>query len=353
MARIPLVANGLLENGGLVVGSPDWWAWLAQDDVRSFAFRSAECHYTARKERRRRGGAYWVAYRMAGGRMHKAYLGKADELTSARLAEAATALAGLVDPPVARKHAVPARGAGEDLLILATKLFAPRRRRDLVTRPRLLERLDAGLDGTRCTLLAASAGAGKSTLLADWLSGLDRPVAWLALDERDQDPHQFVRYLIAALQRIAPTCGRAALARLDAPPPPRTELVLTSLINDLAGLPEPCLLALDDYHLVRAPAVHEALVFLLEHLPPAVHLVIATREDPPLALPRLRARGELTEVRAADLRFTPAEAATFLTEVMGLDLAVDDMAALEECTEGWIAGLQLAALSLQAQQNAT
>src|SRR5919202_980390 len=130
MARIPLVANGLLEIGGLVVGSPDWWAWLAQDDVRSFAFRSAECDYTARKERRRRGGAYWVAYRMAGGRMHKTYLGKAEELTSARLAEAATTLAGLVDAAAPTGSEARARTTREDLLLLATKLFPPRPRRD-------------------------------------------------------------------------------------------------------------------------------------------------------------------------------------------------------------------------------
>ena len=351
MARIPSVASGLLEIGapadGLVVGSPAWWAWLAQDDVRSFAFRSPEGNYTARKERRSRGGAYWVAYRMAAGRLHKAYLGKTDELTSARLAEAAATLATLVDAPAPSGSAAQARGTSEGLLILATKLFAPRPRRDLVTRPRLLERLDAGLDGTRCTLLAAPPGAGKTTLVAEWLSGLDRPVAWLALDERDQDAHQFVRYLIAAVQRIAPTCGRAALARLDAPPPPRTELVLTSLINDLAGLPEPCLLALDDYHLVRAPAVHEALVFLLEHLPPAVHLVIATREDPPLPLPRLRARGELTEVRAGDLRFTSDEATRFFSDSLGLGLSNEQVATLVERTEGWAAGLQLAGLALR------
>jgi LuxR family transcriptional regulator, maltose regulon positive regulatory protein len=354
MARIPSVANGLVEIGapgirGVVVGSADWWAWLARDDVRSFAFRSAECHYTARKERRRRGGVYWVAYRMAGGRMHKAYLGKADELTSARLAQAATTLAAMVDAPAPTV----AGATGEDLLLLATKLFAPRPRPDLVRRPRLLERLDGGLDATRCTLLAAPPGAGKTTLLAEWSSDLRRPVAWLALDARDQDPQQFVRYLIAAIQRVAPTCGRAALARLNAPPPPRTELILTSLINDLADLREPCVLILDDYHLVRSPGVHETLAFFVDHLPPAVHLVIATREDPPLALPRLRARGELTEVRAADLRFTADEATHFFVESLGLRLSNEQVATLVERTEGWAAGLQLAGLALRDRPDAS
>jgi LuxR family transcriptional regulator, maltose regulon positive regulatory protein len=358
MARIPSVANGQLEIEapafrGLAVGSPAWWDWLAQEDVRSFAFRSDECHYTARKERRRRGGAYWVAYRMAGGRMHKAYLGKADELTSARLSQAATALAALIDAPARTGSTGPARGTGEDVLLLTTKLFPPRPRRDLVRRPRLLERLDAGLEATRCTLLAAPAGAGKTTLLAEWLSDLHRPVAWLALDARDQDAHQFLRYLIAAVQRIAPTCGRAALARLETPPPARTDLVLTSLINDLAGLANPCVLVLDDYHLVRATAVHEALAFCVDHLPSGVHLVIATREDPPLALARLRARGELTELRAAHLRFTADEAGSFLVDSLGLRLSDEQVATLVERTEGWAAGLQLAGLALRDRPDAS
>jgi LuxR family maltose regulon positive regulatory protein len=209
------------------------------------------------------------------------------------------------------------------------------------------------VDATHCTLLAAPAGAGKTTLLAEWSSDLRRPVAWLALDARDQDPHQFVRYLIATIQRVAPTCGRVALARLNAPPPPGTELILTSLINDLADLPEPCVLVLDDYHLVRSPAVHQALAFFVDHLPPAVHLVIATREDPPLALPRLRARGELTEVRAADLRFTADEAARFFAESLGLRLPTEQVATLVERTEGWAAGLQLAGLALRDRPDAS
>jgi LuxR family maltose regulon positive regulatory protein len=350
IARIPSVADGLLDLGvpsgaaALAVGSPAWFAWLADDAARSFSFRSAHGSYTARKEHRQRRGAYWVAYRTAGGRQRKAYLGKAEELTPERLTEAAAALAGLpaASPPTALSSA-----ATPQLPLLATKLFAPRPRPDLVARPRLLERLDAGLASARCTLLSAPAGAGKTTLLAAWLARLDRRVAWLALDERDQDVHQIVQYLIAALQGIAPACGRAALALYDAVLPPPLEVVLTSLLNDLAALPEPRLLVLDDYHLVRAPAVHQALVFLLDHLPPAVHLVIATREDPPLPLPRLRARSQLTEVRAADLRFTQEEADSLLTASLGLRLADEQVAALVERTEGWAAGLQLAGLALR------
>jgi LuxR family maltose regulon positive regulatory protein len=230
---------------------------------------------------------------------------------------------------------------------VATKLFAPRPRTDLVPRPRLLGRLDAGLDAGRCSLLSAPAGAGKTSLLAAWLTQLDRPVAWLTLDERDQDAGQVLRYLVAALRTIAPDCGRGALAWLDAPQPPPPEVVVTGLVNDLTALPAPGLLVLDDYHLVRAPDVHAAVAFLLDHLPPTLHLVIASREDPPLPLPRLRARGQLTEVRAGDLGFNVEEAAAFLGQGMGLRLAEAQVAALVDRTEGWVAGLQLAGLALR------
>jgi len=173
--------------------------------------------------------------------------------------------------------------------LLTTKLFVPTARSDLVVRPRLLERLTDGA-GARFTLLTAQAGAGKTTLLAAWLASRGSPVAWLSLDERDQDAHRFVRYVIAAFQTIAPGCGATALAWLEGSPSP-VELVLTSLLNDVAALPRRTMLVLDDYHLVRSRAVHDALGFLLDHLPPAAQLVISTREDPPLALPRHPERG--------------------------------------------------------------
>jgi LuxR family maltose regulon positive regulatory protein len=362
MAQIPSVADGRLQGSaaggadGLVVGSPAWFGWLADDGARSFSFRSPAGGYTARKERRQRGGAYWVAYRTAAGRQHKAYLGKAEDLTPERLDEVAAALARRVADagrPVGEAAPAPGGGPGRTgqsaagLPLLATKLFVPRPRPDLVPRPRLLARLDAGLDTCRCSLLSAPAGAGKTSLLAAWLAQLDRPVAWLTLDERDQDAGQVLRYLVAALQAIAPACGRGALAWLEAPRPPPPEVVVTGLVNDLAALPAPGLLILDDYHVVRAPDVHAAVVFLLDHLPPTLHLVIASREDPPLPLPRLRARHQLTEVRAADLGFSLEEAAAFLGEGMGLRLAEEDVAALVERTEGWAAGLQLAGLALR------
>jgi LuxR family maltose regulon positive regulatory protein len=196
-------------------------------------------------------------------------------------------------------------------------------------------------------LLSAPAGAGKTSLLAAWVAGLDRPVAWLTLDERDQDADQVLRYLVAALQTIAPACGRGALALLEVPRPPPPEVTVTSLLNDLVALPAPGLLVLDDYHLVYAPDVHAAVAFLLDHLPPTLHLVIASREDPPLPLPRLRARRQLAEVRAADLGFDVEEAVAMLGAGMGLRLAEAQVAALVERTEGWVAGLQLAGLALR------
>ena len=238
------------------------------------------------------------------------------------------------------------------LPILATKLYVPPRRPNVVLRPRLVERLNAGLH-RKLTLISAPAGFGKTTLLSEWVADCQRPAAWLSLDAGDNDPVGFLTYLVAALQTIAPTIGAGVMGVLQSPQPPPAETILTALFNDITTRPDTFILILDDYHVLDAKGVDTALTFLLEHLPPQMHLVIATREDPQLPLARFRARDQLTELRAADLRFTPAEAAGFLTEVMGLDLAADTIAALETRTEGWIAGLQLAALSLQGQHDAT
>jgi LuxR family maltose regulon positive regulatory protein len=232
--------------------------------------------------------------------------------------------------------------------ILATKLYIPRLRPNVVSRPRLLERLNEGLY-RKLTLISAPAGFGKTTLVSQWLAGGARPAAWLSLDEKDNDPARFLTYLVSAVQTIAAHIGEKVLGVLQAPQPPPTEALLTALLNDITRIPDPFILVLDDYHLLDAQPIDQALTYLVEHLPPHMHLVIATREDPPLPLARLRARGHLTELRATDLRFTPAEAAEFLTQVMGLHLSAEDVAALERRTEGWIAGLQLAALSLQGQ----
>ncbi len=237
--------------------------------------------------------------------------------------------------------------------LLATKLYLPPPRPRVVLRPRLVARLNEGLYG-KLTLLCAPAGFGKTTLVSEWLAGRagSDPAArtgWLALDPADSNLTRFLTYLVAALQALAPQIGERTLAGLESPQPPASEVLLTGLINEIAAVPHDFVLVLDDYHSVDAKAVDDALTFLLEHLPPHLHLVITTREDPLLPLARLRARGQLTELRAADLRFTPAEAADFLEEVMGLELAPEEVAALEMRTEGWIAGLQLAALSMRGR----
>ncbi len=234
--------------------------------------------------------------------------------------------------------------------ILATKLYLPRLRPNVVSRPRLIARLNEGLH-RKLTLIAAPAGFGKTTLVSAWVEGIEQPTAWLSLDEGENDPTRFLAYLVTALQTIAATLGEGLLGVLQSSQPPPSESILTALLNEITTLPDQFVLVLDDYHVIDAKAVDMALTYLVEHLPPQMHLVIATREDPLLPLPRLRARGELTELRAADLRFTPSEAAEFLNSVMGLTLSPGDIAALEDRTEGWIAGLQLAALSMRGRED--
>ena len=214
--------------------------------------------------------------------------------------------------------------------ILATKLYVPPSRRSLVLRPRLVERLDEGLAaGHRLTLVSAPAGSGKTTLVGDWVAGCGQSAAWLSLDAGDSEPGRFLTYLVAALQTVAPGIGDGLLAVLGSPQPPPPESTLTALLNELAAIPGDVVLVLDDYHVLDARPIDDALAFLVEHLPPRLHLVIATREDPALPLARLRARGQLTELRGADLRFTPSEAAEFLNRVMDLDLSAEQIAALE------------------------
>src|SRR5215207_1891511 len=234
--------------------------------------------------------------------------------------------------------------------ILTTKLYVPPPRPHAVLRPRLTGRLNEGLH-RKLTLISAPAGFGKTTLLGEWVAGCERLAAWLSLDEADSDPTRFLAYLVAALQTIAPNIAEGVLGALQPPQPPPTESILTVLLNEVTTVEDEFVLVLDDYHLIDATAVDDALAFLIEHLPPRMHLVIATREDPNLPLARLRARGQLSEVRAADLRFAPDEATEFLTQVMGLNLSEEDIAALETRTEGWIAGLQLAALSMRGRED--
>ena len=229
--------------------------------------------------------------------------------------------------------------------ILATKLYIPPSRPQVVVRPRLLERLNAGLN-RKLTLISAPAGFGKSTLVGEWITVCERPVAWLSLDQGDNDPARFLTYLVAAVQTVVTNIGVGVLRTLQSPQPPSIEVMLTTLLNEITTTNN-FILVLDDYHVIDAQPIDSALVFLLDHMPAQMHLVIITREDPQLPLARLRAKGQLTELRAVDLRFTPTEAADFLNQVMGLNLLPEDIAALETRTEGWVVGLQLAALALQ------
>jgi LuxR family maltose regulon positive regulatory protein len=240
--------------------------------------------------------------------------------------------------------------------LLTTKLYIPPVREKRVSRTRLLQRLDEGLGQcVRLMLVSGPAGFGKTTLLAEW-SNLQSQIpnlkfAWLSLDEHDNDLARFWSYVIAALQTVQADVGQAAQAMLRATPPAPLEAVLTSLINDAAAHLPLCVLVLDDYHVIESRPIHESLSFLLDHLPPQLRLVIATRADPPFALSQLRARQQMIEVRADGLRFAPDEATAFLNHVMGLGLAEADVAALEARTEGWIAGLQMAALSMRGRKD--
>lgn len=232
--------------------------------------------------------------------------------------------------------------------ILTTKLYIPPPRPKVVLRPHLIEQLNDGLQSSNLILISAPAGFGKTTLVSEWIAGYERPVAWLSLDEEDNDLARFLAYLVAAMQMVEANIGEEVLGMLQSPLPP-TEKMLTILINEITAIPDNLILVLDDYHAIDSKPIDKALTFLLEHLPPRMHLVIATREDPHLPLARLRAKGKLTELRAGNLRFTLSEAANFLTQVMGLNLSAEDITALKTRTEGWIAGLQMAALSMQGR----
>jgi LuxR family transcriptional regulator, maltose regulon positive regulatory protein len=350
--------------------SSAWFRWVSE--VPSFAFKGKADTYTARKELRH-GDAYWYAYRRVGGKLAKRYIGSSSELTVARLEQIAEILAELT----AREAGLPleenevshqpelvlSRSLGElassvhtpltNVLLLLTKLHVPHPRPSLVRRSHLTKQLQHGMEGS-LILVSAPAGFGKTTLLAQWFAESALPAAWLSLEPDDNDPTRFLTYLIAALRTVDPQLGAAALPLLHASQVPPPEAVIALLINDLATRPvDDLMLVLDDYHVITAEPVQRAMTFLVEHLPPQLHLIIATRSDPSLPLARLRARGLLTELRTSELRFNPAEAGTYLSSGMGLNLLPEAITSLHNRTEGWIAGLQFAALSLQGRDNPT
>src|ERR687885_2618592 len=364
-AHLPVVTDGHLDLPSpantvqIAFASPAWFAWLELPDTRSFTFQDAGGTFTARKERRQQAGAYWIAYRKGAGKLRNVYLGKSAQLTWERLTTAAGRLAvqqPLPTEPQARPNGAQAEAALPQLAhLLTTKLSVPPLRPSAIPRPHLLDELAAGLHG-KLTLISAPAGFGKTTLLSAWCATLqDRavPLAWVSLDAGDADPTQFWTYVTTALDTLQPGSGSQALALLQAPQPPPIAALLAPLLSRLNTLPGDAVLVLDDYHVIATPSIHQDVAFLLDHLPPRLHLVIATRADPALALSRLRASGTLTELRAADLRFTPDEAASFLTEAMQFPLSAADVVALEERTEGWIAGLQFAALAMRNRTDLT
>ena len=330
--------------------TPDWVAWLA--DVSSFSFqRATGAVYTLRKEKAQRGGAYWYAYHRRDGRMTKRYLGRDGDLTLARLE---------ADPPVSDRYVTntderaPRRGRSpasgsrrqQETPLLATRMLMPRSPARVVSRTHVWHRLQRGMERP-LTLLTAPPGFGKTTALAGWARQVEAPVAWVSLDSGDNEPGQFWAYVLAALEQASPGVTGGALAMLRSLQAPPLPVVLRALLNALASMPQDIVLALDDYHRITEPAIHEALASLLDHPPARLHLYLASRSEPPLPLARLRARDAVNELTSDDLRFRLDEVAEFLSEVMETPLPFEDVLALAERSDGWVAGLQLAGLSLQ------
>jgi AAA ATPase domain len=339
-----------------------WNAWLER--VSSFAFQSRDgCHLTVLKEQRGHGRAYWTAYRSVGGKLKRKYLGASTRVTLARLEQAAAALTASKTATAAAyplppkdssftvecdQHRTPWQAS-----FVATKFFVPTPSRTLISRPRLVALLMEGFT-QKLTLVSAPAGFGKTTLVSAWVRSLPKDhaqVAWVSLDSRDNEPICFWTAVLTALEQRAPGIGRAALTLLHAQPSLTLEYVLATLINRLSETTTPWVLLLDDYQVISKPAIHAQLLYLVEHQPSHVHLLLLSRSDPPLSLPRLRARGEILEVGAEELRATVEETAAYLSDVMGIRLPEAVVSELTARTEGWLVGLQLVGLSLQRSAN--
>ena len=367
--RVPQVIAQVLHisgesvDGAITLDTSAWFDWLAQPAHRSFDLHHALGNLTVRKERRQRGGEYWVAYHRSGRQVRKVYLGKSPQLTAERLQQAAAQIAvkdtrPLTSPESAAATAAAAVAsytANDDTgaaLLLSTKLGVPPLRPQFVRRRRLTSWL-ARHARVPLTAIVAPAGFGKTTLLAEWRAALaarDLAVAGVSLDETDNDPAQFWAYVVAALRAALPGLALRNLpATLRSRHSAAPIFTAAGIINALDAVPGDVTLILDDFHSITSAAIHQSVAFLLDHLPPCLHLIISSRSELPLPVARLRARGQLAELAAADLRCTREEVAAFLRRVMGLRLAPDMVDALAERTEGWLAGLQLAALALRGR----
>jgi LuxR family transcriptional regulator, maltose regulon positive regulatory protein len=345
----------------MVPGNEEAWvAWLTTHS--SFSFHGQSGSLSVLKESRKRGAGYWYAYHTKESHTRKRYLGRSAIVTLACLEEAAQDL-GSEPTSIPLAQAKNAPSSERQGVLLSSKLSPPRLPNSLVERARLLIELDAVCSHS-LTLISASAGSGKTTLLSAWATafssrqeerrrttGGEPAFAWLSLDVLDNDTNRFWVSVIAALRTRLPKLGETALALLDSSQPPSLSTILTNLLNEIVQAGRELILILDDYHVIEDEAIHDSLLFLLDHLPGSLHLVLATRTDPELPLSRFRVRGQLLEIRSSDLRFTQQEATSFLVQRMGLPLAEEDVAILSERTEGWIAGLQLAALSLRKRQD--
>lgn len=345
----------------LIVETPAWYAWLAT--VTAFTYTGREGTLSARKEAvaHGRGGTYWRAYRKSKGKLYRVYLGKSEHLTMERLSAAARKLAQRIELAATKREqseqeAIFRSDEGQGTVpscpthpLLRIKWSIPALQPHLVARSQLVRRLDQGVKNSRLIVLSAMAGAGKTTLLSQWAGQSSALVAWVALDKEDNDPIRFWSYVTAALRK-APLDAMTYVERmLRALPVEELQSVLVELLNVLAGETREVVLVLDDYHLIEAQAIHDALVFCIEHLPAHMHLIVASRHDPPFALARLRLRRRLFELHSSDLSFTFEEARTFFAQTERVPLTDDDLIRLLEETEGWIAGLQVAALSLREQ----
>src|SRR5258708_7850172 len=342
-----LYTQGQLQQRFQPTDEAAWLAWLGS--ATAFAFHGKGGSLNVYLEGRPRGGAYWYAYHTSQGRTRKRYLGRMETLSLAHLEETARTLL---------PEQQPAQMLDQGMLLLSGRLAPPRLPNALVEREHLLSALDRAL-ATPLTLLSASAGWGKTTLLSAWAGRHTAQVAWLSLDELDNSPTRFWVSLIAALRHCggyAPSFGETAVALLQSPQPPSSSTILTALLHELESRevhPAPIVLIVDDYQVIEDPAIHQGMSFFLEHLPAKVHLILSSRVDPDLPLARWRVRGQLTEVRAADLRFREVEASQFLGQMLSLPLSEAEAQRLLSRTAGWSAGVHLAALTTPPRLDAS